>query len=210
MKDSKFIELLNLYVDHQISPADVALLEAEVQRTPERRRVYREYCMMQKACSELGETFRGEATAPQPKLVQFPARRNANSMPYFAAFGAVAACAAVVFAMRSNSPALPVVPASSPAPIVAVTPKVTPVRAERPALQPVFGPRLLAATSEPAAGQSELGDWMNSVQLSTLPGNSEDDLRFDTHASLQPVNRSNRTARPFQGKVEWTVFSFQK
>ena len=47
MKDSEFIELLNLYLDHEISVADAARLEAEVQGSPARRRVYREYCQMQ-------------------------------------------------------------------------------------------------------------------------------------------------------------------
>ena len=32
MKDSEFLELLNLYLDHEISPADAARLEAEVRR----------------------------------------------------------------------------------------------------------------------------------------------------------------------------------
>ena len=34
MKDSEFIELLNLYLDHEISTADAARLEAEVQANP--------------------------------------------------------------------------------------------------------------------------------------------------------------------------------
>ena len=32
MKDTKFTELLNLYLDHQISPEETALLEAEIRR----------------------------------------------------------------------------------------------------------------------------------------------------------------------------------
>ena len=54
MKESKFIELLNLYVDHQISPDDAKLLESEVESNPTRRRIYRQYCQMQKACALMG------------------------------------------------------------------------------------------------------------------------------------------------------------
>ena len=32
MKDTKFIELLNLYLDHQISETDAAALEAEIRQ----------------------------------------------------------------------------------------------------------------------------------------------------------------------------------
>ena len=39
MNDSEYIELLNLYLDHEISAADAARLEAEVQSNPARRRI---------------------------------------------------------------------------------------------------------------------------------------------------------------------------
>ena len=50
MKDSEFIELLNLYLDHEISAADAARLEAEVQTHAAHRAMYQNYCRMQKAC----------------------------------------------------------------------------------------------------------------------------------------------------------------
>ena len=84
MKDSKFIELLNLYVDHQISAEDAARLEAEIQRTPERRRVYRQYCQMQKACTVLADNFRTQIP-PAGKVVEFP--RPARSPLRAATYG---------------------------------------------------------------------------------------------------------------------------
>ena len=36
MKDPEFIELLNLYVDHEITSVDAARLEAEVAQNPAR------------------------------------------------------------------------------------------------------------------------------------------------------------------------------
>ena len=50
MKESKFIELLNLYIDQQISPEDAALLEEAILQNPRRRQIYRQYCRMHKDC----------------------------------------------------------------------------------------------------------------------------------------------------------------
>lgn len=57
MNDREFIELLNLYIDHEISPEDAVRLEAEVMGRPDRREVYNQYCRMQKACSMLTGHF---------------------------------------------------------------------------------------------------------------------------------------------------------
>ena len=66
MKELEFIELLNLYLDHEISPEDAARLEAEVLNNPARRRVYREYCQMQKACKAIAVDFQAEAAPISP------------------------------------------------------------------------------------------------------------------------------------------------
>ena len=223
MKDSTFIELLNLYVDHQISPAEAERLENEVRSNPERRRVYRQYCQIQKACTSLGEAFRTEAPAPAatPQIIDFkPRRRAIGFAAYGATVAALAACVAVVVVLRSRPQplALPTAPvaqvqsSATPAALVAATP------AARPALQPVLGPRslklreqnaeLLEAT--PAAYQVAFGDWMNDVRLSSMEGVSIDELRFDGRSPAQSELRANRAVRPFQGKVEMAAVRFQK
>ena len=58
MKDSKFIELLNLYLDQQIEPAEAALLEEEIARNPARRQTYQQYCRMHRACTLMFEQSR--------------------------------------------------------------------------------------------------------------------------------------------------------
>src|SRR5882672_10470880 len=105
MKDSEFLELLNLYLDHEISAADAARLEAEVQANPKRRAVYRDYCRMQKACTMLAKDF-----ADQPaerKVVDFEPSRPAWSPGWVAVGGlaAVAACVALVLVNRAPNPA---------------------------------------------------------------------------------------------------------
>ena len=61
MNDSRFIELLNLYVDQQITAAEATELEAELQENAERRRTYHQYCRKQKACTQLFEQERQAA-----------------------------------------------------------------------------------------------------------------------------------------------------
>src|SRR6476620_5983664 len=99
MKDSEFTELLNLYLDHEISAADAARLEAEVQSNPARRRVYEDYCRMQKACKMLAQDFASETSEADRKIVAFESGANAarNKLGYLTgALAAAAACVAAV------------------------------------------------------------------------------------------------------------------
>lgn len=220
MNESKFIELLNLYVDHQISPAEAELLEAEVRSNPEHRRVYRQYCQMQKACTEIAESFRNQAPATEPKLAEFKPRRRASGGAVWATgLLAAAACVAVVLGVRSR---LAVTNPNSRGPVaVQLDPAALPVArtvASRPVLQPAIGPHLVSLRAQNAeladaaapADQLALADWMNSIQMSSLPGAPAEELNFDARATLQPDTRTYRPARPFKGKVEWTAFTFQK
>lgn len=106
MKDSEFIELLNLYLDHEISAADAARLEAEVQSNPQRHRIYREYCQMQKACQLLAKDFQPEeasvfrARTMVPKQAWFLSRGTGAF-----AVGALAAAACVAFIFIGRNPA---------------------------------------------------------------------------------------------------------
>jgi hypothetical protein len=133
MNDTEFIELLNLYLDHEISTADAARLEAEVQTDIGRRRIYQQYCRMQKACKLAAADFQSDsadaaAASSDKKVVAFnPAvaansRRNrASSLYTMGTFAALAACAAVVFVGRNqqNSIVQPTTAATQP---VAVAP----------------------------------------------------------------------------------------
>lgn len=109
MNDSEFIELLNLYLDHEITPADAARLEAEVRGNPERRRTYLEYCRMQKACALLAADFAADRPAVRRESV---AAGFSWAAAGFASFGVVAAGLAVAFLLWQRLPvANPEVPA---------------------------------------------------------------------------------------------------
>ncbi|MGH7943919.1 MAG: anti-sigma factor family protein [Opitutaceae bacterium] len=137
MNDTEFIQLLNLYLDHEISTADSARLEAEVQRNAARRHVYQQYCRMQKACRMIASDFQtdsADAVVPaekkiiafNPAVVEAAARRRKRAAIYGSgSFAALAACVALVFAGRSQQPSA-ARPASSAAAPVAATSVVAP------------------------------------------------------------------------------------
>jgi hypothetical protein len=218
MKDSKFIELLNLYIDHQISAADAALLEAEIQQKPERRKIYREYCQMQKACGILAENFRSEGAAGGKVVEMAPAPRRMTMATYAMGFAAAAACIALVVVKRPIAESSPIATATDSiaqavststenATVAAVAP--TPDKS-RPVLHPAF-PGVVrddAVVDEAVAVADHVPlDWMNQVQFQRV---TADHLRFDTTPEMQTQDLTLRSTRPYQGQVETTAFIFAK
>jgi anti-sigma factor RsiW len=145
MKDSRFIELLNLYVDQQLTAAEAVELEAELQHNPASRRTYQQYCRMQKACAQLFEqecqgapstsTLSRALAQADRKVVAFPEQRPQwRQRGVFAAgVAAMAACVALVFVRQGAAPAAgPVASSSAPAPmtvaVAAVEPTVSSVQ----------------------------------------------------------------------------------
>jgi hypothetical protein len=133
MKEKRFIELLNLYVDHQLDPAGMAELETELKGNPSRYRTYLQYTHMQKACSIIFEAERSNAPsasilaramAKADRRVEHPA--GARSVWYrrpfaFGGFAVAAACvAAVVFVRFGAGPAQPPSPVSRGAQVAAI------------------------------------------------------------------------------------------
>jgi hypothetical protein len=144
MKNAEFTELLNLYLDQEISAADSARLESEVLKNPERRRVYQQYCQMQKACKMLAADFQAEPVSEPgrlgKKVVAFESagsgRKPLQALSYtVGAVAAAAACVAVIFSGRGlpGGPdgataaqdqvaiQVPMAPSSPPADLPAVT-----------------------------------------------------------------------------------------
>ena len=216
MKESKFIELLNLYVDHQISPSDAALLEAEIQRSPERRKVYRQYCQMQKACSTLAETFLADAPAPDKSVETASEPRRFALVTYAMGFAAAAACVALVIvnqpvaqkkAIAEDTIAASQLSVSSTnEDSVAVIPEPEPARA---VLHPAFsavGRRDPSAMNVVATDTTRL-DWMKDVRVERV---TAENLWFDPQPALQHQDLTLRSGQQLQGPVETTAFIFAK
>jgi len=54
MSEREFLELLNLYLDREITPANADRLEREIRSNAGRHRTYLQYCRMQQAVRRLG------------------------------------------------------------------------------------------------------------------------------------------------------------
>ena len=132
MKENRFIELLNLYIDRQITAAETAELEAEIQSNPKRQAVYRQYCQIHAATKLVYDSFRAVA-ADQPAVSAgrsgvvelFETRRRRTHWAYYAGGLAAAACLTVVFVMNRNTaghsePSLLAAEPQPTAPVVAV------------------------------------------------------------------------------------------
>ncbi|MSU45973.1 MAG: hypothetical protein EXS42_02305 [Lacunisphaera sp.] len=233
MKDNRFIELVNLYIDRQITTAESAELESEMQGNPRCRAVYRQYCQMHRATKSVYASFRVHASDPQPAQ---PASRSVIaslerqqhhrrfSWIYYAGGLAAAACLTLVF-VRFISTSPPIAPANVianaytlPPPQVgaAAVPAVsTPGRTldeqlESPAslrnqvaLDPSY-PDLLMALH-----QEEKRVFINSqIQTGRMPSLFEDGV-FDSRQFLPADSQ-----RVFRGKqapqAEFTAFQFQR
>ncbi len=211
MNDSKFIELLNLYLDHEISPADAALLEAEVARDPARREVYREYCRMQKACVVLTSQFGDAAPAEPAAFSPRPARRASSAL--WASGVLAAACAAIVISGRLHTARPESVPqgaglAQSPVPAAPATGD----------FKPVFVARGLAKDPDtaaagplfPAADKGSQFAWMQEVNLAPIDRLSAGTLLLDTKPELRLATRLE-VERPDSGvQAEKAAFQFQR
>jgi anti-sigma factor RsiW len=229
MKDNRFIELVNLYIDRQISAEETAELEAEIQASPQRRAVYREYCQLHSATKQVYANFRDNAE-PQPRVPsgrvitgEF-ARRSRLSWIHYVGGLAAAACLAVVFvrynpgsesatgglAHSPTAPAVQVATITPPAPVasesLAPAPAATLVSLkDHLSAEPDYAAMLAALRREEQRAYAN-----GAIQSSRLPSLFDDGV-FDAR-EFAPAN-NHRTFRGKQApaqQAEFTAFQFQR
>lgn len=210
MKDQEFIELLNLYLDHEISAADARRLEAEVRSNAERRKVYLEYCRMQKACGVLADQFVSERASEHFVSFARP-RRNRAVIIAFGSFAAVAACVALALFLGGRRKA----PTATSADLVAdtgVAALTVPPRGGV-AIASLSSSDLRAplaretVASAPAADSLE---WVRSFQVNASPTLSEP-ARFEPQPDLfRHELRAVPTSTPQTSASESAAFRFQR
>lgn len=112
MKESKFIELLNLYIDRQISTKEAELLETEISNSPRHQQIYRQYCRMHRACTmvleNLGTTSTqslADARETTTRIVKIEPAVGRPVWGYYAAGLAAAACLTLVAVQVYRRPA---------------------------------------------------------------------------------------------------------
>jgi anti-sigma factor RsiW len=204
MKDSEFIKLLNLYLDHEISPDEAVRLEAEVARDPARRQLYRQYCQMQKACVVLASQFEAAGTPPPAETL---ADRTAGRSQAGLWLGGLAAAAA--FAVFVGFPRLhPAAAPAASAPAAALAQSLPADRAPAAAVfadfHPVFATRALAAAP---TGQFA---WIQQVQLEPIGSLEAQPLFLQAKPALELDNRPEAERAPGSAPEEKAAFQFQR
>lgn len=165
MSDRDFIELLNLYLDHEIGRDGAARLEAEVARDADRRQLYLQYCRMHKACLVMGEA---SLPADDKVVVLRPVRPFGAGLLY--AGGLMAAAAAVAAALVLRAPAPRPAPVSAAPSLAAAKAPARAPEAAPDELRPVFSTR--AFTADPSVQSASWGGslaWMNQVRIAPIP-----------------------------------------
>ncbi|RRJ96706.1 hypothetical protein Ga0100231_023245 [Opitutaceae bacterium TAV4] len=186
MKDRRFKELINLYLDNEISMSEAAELEAELHCNPVRREEYHDYCRLQRGCSTLFETecSRAPASFALHRALRDAERRierPASSAAFWQrrqwwAYGSAAAVAAslvlVVVRLQQNpdgaaasaqyaatAPALEVAPGGSgeAPPLVVAVSAPSPVRPSHGTLRGISVPGWVLVAAHDANRQGELG-----------------------------------------------------
>jgi len=227
MKESRFIELINLYIDRQIGPEEAAELEAEIARSPAHRRTYLQYCRMHRACTLLFENFRAPATPlaealsqAEGKVSAFPVRGyRLARIALGTGLVAAAACAAFIFLNHPTSVSTPTEkPGASEVAQVNVPPEsfhpAAVITGARPAeFQTVWaGNRFsLARDQSGIDAQRAAFEWMNQIELSPLRAAGNGETVFEPQSEAQPADLRFQHARnPDQPAVEMTAFEFQR
>jgi hypothetical protein len=120
MNDERFIEMLNLYIDRELSAEEVHEIEEAIAQSPDRQKIYRQYCRMERATQHV----LAKSTAPQPSIPDLvaAARGHSNEVEFSTSsapnkgrwlgwgtsmVSIAAACLAVVFVMQKPAPSSP-------------------------------------------------------------------------------------------------------
>lgn len=106
MKDKRFLELVNVYLDGEISEAETAELEGEIRSSAKRMDQYRRYCRMQKACMMIAKESRSERTTSETVVVRLPEARRSWLLGQWwrgGVYGGTAAIAATIILVISMS-----------------------------------------------------------------------------------------------------------
>ncbi|TVR50887.1 MAG: hypothetical protein EA425_08715 [Puniceicoccaceae bacterium] len=98
MTRSRFIELLNLYLDGELTAEEAASLEEVITSHPEYRRIYTDYCRIHRATVLNYERFRNAVTSiPQDPTLAPPSAERRSGNRWISVAGGTAAAAAVCF-----------------------------------------------------------------------------------------------------------------
>ena len=219
MKDHRFIELVNLYIDRQITAAETAELEAEIQGHPRRRAIYQQYCQIHRATMVIGEGFRPQAagqsthtTTTNSQSVQRASEQRQRRVRwgYYASGLAAAACFGLIFIHLNSKPA-GVIERLATAPALIAQPAISPRAVESVVVPviPTMANSIYVANEAPAQPmqRSLLSRQSESIQYPSLFADEVFNLKQSGPLSNSRTFRGLPT--PNQ-QLEFTAFQFQR
>jgi hypothetical protein len=219
MNDKEFIELLNLYVDREISAEDAVRLEKVVATNARRREIYDQYCRIQKACSMLSEeTLDMSSVRTTATVIAFPEHSPWRFGPVMAGLAAMAACTVAIVGVRNHSVRLGTgaddtvraVSVTSPAQLTADSVAMKPVLSVRiPADSASRGARLLTDL-DPQSSLAQL-NWIGDIHLAPVAPSAAADFLLNPKTDLKAGAMTDaQTTRDAQEPAEMTAFRFQR
>ena len=213
MSEREFLELLNLYLDREITAPDADRLEREIRTNPVRHRTYLQYCRMQQAVRRLGATERFHA---QDRSTDVRVPERSKSREYWGSrwvwTGAVAAAAVlvlVVAARRSESAK------STPEELLAAdSVRRDPGSARQQPELGLSGDALLLSTF-PVSGsgpkvQEDKFNWMRQFQLVSLESRTGAQPLSPSAIAPQPVATPASKSASGDDATEMAAFKFVK
>jgi anti-sigma factor RsiW len=222
MNDKEFIELLNLYVDREISAEDALRLEKVVATNPRRREVYDQYCRIQKACSMLSEeTLDMSSVRTSATVMAFPEQGPWRFGSLVAGLAAVAACAVVIFGVR-NRGAVPVAALADDSTRPAAIASAGDIAPGSASMKPVLFVRLASDQAQRGAQHTFLADsdaqspmtqlnWIGDIHMSPVAPSAAGDFLLNPKTDLKAAAMADpQAARDAQEPVEMTAFRFQR
>ena len=226
MKESRFIELINLYIDRQIGPEEAAELEAEIARSPAHRRTYLQYCRMHRACTLLFENVHAPATSltqavsqAESKVTAFPTRGYRWARISLGTGLAAAACVAFLLVNHPASTSAPAAkPGVSEVAQVNVPPESFHIAAVAPGARPADFKTVMTVNRVSLArnraaidAQRAAFDWMRQIQLSPMPAADNNENMFGPQTETPSSDlRISRTRTDDQPVAEMISFQFQR
>ena len=230
MKDRRFLELVNLYLDGEISETEMGDLEREIRSSAGRMDQYRRYCRMQKACMILAERHRENVPEEHSTIVHLPEARRGWLLRQwwrggiYAGTAAIAATVILVISMSgpaADEPdaATPEVNAATKVVQIPVGEFTRPVKNESrfaslrerwnalSHVQTVSIPAALTTTHTPEFNQTPvITEWPSSI----FPSNSPLEFQYRTDAVSGARILRGRPQTSGEGEVEFTNFQFER
>jgi hypothetical protein len=213
MSEREFLELLNLYLDREITPADADRLEREIRADASRHRTYLQYCRMQQAVRLLGTA--GDIGS-EARTAEVPASRKVVSGDRWSSrwiwTGALAAAALIVLVLGVRRPDLGKAAFENRL-AVETAPREAAAKGMQPALG-LSGDALLLsafpATSAAPKVHEDQFNWMRQFQLVSLEARTGAQPLSPATVAPQPLPPAAPGRPHGEDATEMAAFKFVK